>query len=199
MYSGDYMNYVYHGSKISGLKVIEPRVSTHQQNLVYATKNPCIAAIFLSDGGNDLVYVLGGQGTKEKPAYLVERLPGMFDKIFSGEGSIYTLNGETFSYKEGFWNAEVVSEGPQKVLKEEKVDNILSKLEEYQEEGTLKLYKYPDRPDFVPLDNSDLIEKYIKFYDMGHSNSINQLLTLYPEFTEEVNNRLDNVQSKVVK
>ncbi len=90
------MNYVYHGSKVKGLAVIELRVSTHQQNLVYATKSPCIATIFLSNGGSDLIYALGGQGTIEKPAYLVERLPGMFDKIFSGEGSIYTLNGESF-------------------------------------------------------------------------------------------------------
>ena len=191
------MNYVYHGSNVKGLKVIEPRVSTHQQNLVYATKSPCVATIFLSNGGSDLVYVLGGQGTNEKPAYLVERLPGVFNKIFSGEGSIYTLNSEPFNYKEGFWNAEVVAEESQMVLKEEKIDNILEKLEEYKKEGVLKLYRYPERPDFIPLDNSDLIDKYIHFYNTGHYNSINELLALYPEFAEEVSNRLS--QLKVAK
>ena len=85
------MNYVYHGSKINDLKIIEPRISTHQQNLVYATKSPCISTIFLSNGGSDLVYALGGEGTKENPAYLVERIPQIFDKIYNGTGSIYTL------------------------------------------------------------------------------------------------------------
>lgn len=193
------MGSVYHGSKIKNLKIIKPHVSTHQQNLVYATKSPCIATIFLSNSGSDLVYVLGGEGTNEKPAYLVERLPGVFDKIFSGEGSIYTLNSTTFICKDNFWTAEVVAEGPQKVLEEEQVNNILDKLERYQEKGILKLYRYPDRPDFIPLDNSDLIDKYINFYNMGHSNSINQLLSLYPEFKEEVNNKLKNHQSKAIK
>ena len=122
------MDYVFHGSKQSDLKEIQPRVSTHQQNLVYATKSPCIATIFLNNGGSDLIYALGGQGTKEKPAYLVERLPGLFDKIFSGNGSIYTLSGEQFQQRDGFWSAEVVAEGPQQVLKEEKVDKVLDEL-----------------------------------------------------------------------
>ncbi len=48
------MEYVYHGSKVNGLKVIEPNISTHQQKLVYATKSPCIATIFSSNSGSDL-------------------------------------------------------------------------------------------------------------------------------------------------
>jgi hypothetical protein len=58
-------------------------------------------------------------------------------------------------------------------------------------QGALKLYRYPDRPEFVPINNSDLIDKYIKFYQMGHLNSIEQLLSLYPDFEDEVN-RISN-------
>lgn len=184
------MNCVYHGSKISGLKIINPNKSTHQKELVYATLSPCIATIFLSNGGSDLVYVLGGRGTKEKPAYLIERLPGVFDKIFNGSGSIYTLNGDSFEHREGFWNAEVVSDKTQFVIKEEKIENIKEKLKEYEENGLLNIYRYPNRIGSIPLDNSDLIDKYINFYNMGHTKSIEQLLSLYPEFTDEVNNRV---------
>ncbi len=184
------MEYVYHGSKISGLKEIEPRVSTHLQSLVYATKSPCLATIFLRDDGGDLVYHLSGTGTSESPACLVERLPGIFNKIYSNGGSIYTLDGSQFKERDGFWSGEVVAEGKQQVLNEEKIDNVLERLEEYTKTGILKLYHYPDRPDSIPLDNSDLIDRYIKHYRNGHVNSIVNLLNLYPEFTEEVNNRL---------
>ena len=185
------MNYVFHGSKTSNLMEIEPRISTHQESLVYAAKSPCIATVFLSNGGNDLVYVLGGQGTKEKPAYLVERLPGSLSKIFNNNGSIYTLDDNSFVPREGLWDAEVVAKGIQKVLREEKIDDVLVTLEEYVTEGILKLYRYPDRPNFIPIDNSDLIDKYIRFYQMGNLGDIKRLLSLYPEFEDEVNSRLE--------
>lgn len=191
------MEHVYHGSRIPNLKCIKPRVSTHLQNLVYATKSPCIATIFLNKGGSDLFYALGGEGTTENPVYLVERIPGIFDRIFQGSGSIYKLNGKEFSNRTGFWSAEVVAEGEREVLEEEKVTNILDRLKEFESDGKLRLYKYPERPEFIPLDNSDLIDKYICFYEMGHQDSINQLLTYYPEFTEEVHARLNNKHNKI--
>lgn len=104
------MKYVYHGSKISGLKEIEPRKSTHGKEWVYATKSKCIATIFLKNYGSDFTYVLSGKGTKENPAIIVERKPRMFEKMFSNGGSIYTLSGEDFIEGQTSWSAEVVTE-----------------------------------------------------------------------------------------
>lgn len=55
------------------------------------------------------------------------------------------------------------------------------------------IYKYPNRPNFIPLDNSDLIDKYIGFYNSGNECAINNLLNIYPEFTHQVKLRLNKI------
>ena len=40
------MEYVYHGSHVSGLKVITKHLSTHQKECVYAVDNEVIAMLF---------------------------------------------------------------------------------------------------------------------------------------------------------
>lgn len=44
----------------------------------------------------------------------------------------------------------------------------------------------------MPIDNSDLIEKYIKFERQGLKGSIDGLLEVYPEFEESVESLRDN-------
>lgn len=38
----------------------------------------------------------------------------------------------------------------------------------------------------MPLDNSDLMDKYIYFESVGIKNAIKQILRIYPEFEEVV-------------
>lgn len=105
-----FMNYVYHRSKTQGLKKIEKRKSTHQQEWVYATPSKTVATIFISNGGNDFNYSLSGRGTEESPLILVERKAGMLDEVFNLSGSLYTLSEEQFESGKTGWSAEVVSE-----------------------------------------------------------------------------------------
>ncbi len=131
------MKYVYHGSKIQGLKKLNKRSSTHRQEWVYATPSKVAAIIFISNGGNDLVYSLSGKGTNESPIVLVERKQGMFDKVFDLPGSFYTLKGDNFqSGKTGWW-AEVISEYEEEIINEEYIDNVLLKLNELAIQGKL--------------------------------------------------------------
>lgn len=131
------MKYVYHGSKIQGLKKLNKRSSTHRQEWVYATPSKVAAIIFISNGGNDLVYSLSGKGTNESPIVLVERKQGMFDKVFDLPGSLYTLKGDNFqSGKTGWW-AEVISEYEEEIINEEYIDNVLLKLNELAIQGKL--------------------------------------------------------------
>ena len=70
------------------------------------------------------------------------------------------------------------------------IPNILDALEQKEKEGSLKIYRYPERPKNVPLDNSDLIDKYIRFEKQGLTGAIDDLLEVYPEFREEVEKRI---------
>lgn len=109
----------------------------------------------------------------------------MFDEIFNQSGSLYTLPGKNFQENKTGWSAEVVSEQEEYVLHEEHVENVLDKLNELAENKEIKMYRYPNRPEFVPLDNSDLIPKVIDWHHKGFKGVIHNFLKLYPELTDK--------------
>lgn len=176
------MEYVYHGSNISRLKVIEKRKSTHQKEWVYATPSKALAVIFMGRG-SDLYYFLGGRGTEESPIVLVERKPNMFKEIFDLPGSLYYLDSKNFLSNKTGWSAEVVSNQNEQVIKEEYIDNVYDKLIELSNDNNFKLYLYPNRPEYVPLDNSDLIPKIKNWEEKGFD--ISKFFKLYPELEEK--------------
>ncbi len=186
--------YVYHGSTQQGLKIIKKNMSSHGKSWVYGALSKAIATIFISDKGCDLYYSLSGAGTKESPVILVERKEGMFEEIFHMSGSLYTLSGKNFISEKTGWSAEVVSEYDEEVIREEHIDHVFEKLKEFNDQGEIKLYLFPDRPDFIPKDNSDLIPKVIKWKNNGIN--IDQFFQLYPELKETYLRRLEEVNSK---
>ena len=176
------MEYVYHGSSKANLKIIKRNRSTHMQNWVYATPSKAIATIFLSPLGNDLYYYLAGDGINH-PILLVERKEGMFKQIFNCSGYIYKLNASNFESGRTGWSAEVVSNKDENVVSSEYIENVYEELNKLAKEKQLKLYLYPARPDNIPLDNSDLIKKVIKWSKNGFD--INKFYELYPELKEQ--------------
>ena len=180
---GNNMKKVYHGSTIQGLKIIKRRKSTHLKEWVYGSYQEAIATIFISSKGSDLYYHLSGDGTKDNPIILVERKKGMFKDIFNVSGSLYTLNSKNFITGATGWSAEVVSESDEKVINEEYIDNLYDKLIELDKNKKLVLYLYPNRPDNIPLDNSDLIPKVIKWKRKGIN--IDEFFRLYPELKDK--------------
>lgn len=176
-------DYVYHGSTHQGLKIIKKNKSTHGKPLVYGTLSKAISTIFINDKGSDLYYYLSGDGTENNPLILVERKENMFKDIFNVSGSLYTLNGKNFASGKTGWSAEVVSEFDENVIYEERIDNVLEKLKELNKKGKLKLYLYPNRPSFIPLDNSDLIPKVIRW--KKRKINIEPFFKIYPELKEQ--------------
>ena len=179
----DNNNYVYHGSVKRGLRQIKRNKSTHGKFWVYATLSKAISTIFISKKGSDLYYYLSGDGTENNPVILVERKENMFKDIFNVSGSLYTLSGKNFISGKTGWSAEVVSESDEDVIHEEHIDNVFKKLKELNDEGELKLYLYPNRPPFLPKDNSDLIHKAIRWKNRGIN--IDQFFKLYPELKKQ--------------
>lgn len=176
------MNYVYHGSSTPNLKTIKRNTSTHMKSWVYATPSKAIATIFLSSKGSDLYYRLSGNGI-DKQIELVERKEGMFKEIFNCDGYIYKLNPQNFKSGLTGWSGEVVSERDEEVISCEYIENVYEELIKLNKEGLLKLYLYPNRPVYMPLNNSDLIPKVIKWQNSGFD--ISKFYELYPELKEK--------------
>lgn len=183
------MKYVYHGSSIPNLKIIRTNESTHMKKWVYACESKVISTIFLSPLGNDLYYSLSGDGINY-PVELVERKAGMFKEIFNCSGYIYKLDASNFKRGQTGWSAEVVSEKDEEVLEVEYIENVYEELIKLNEEGLIKLYLYPERPGKIPLDNSDLIPKVIKWKNNGFD--VNRFYELYPELMDKFNSMNSN-------
>lgn len=183
--------YVYHGSHIPDLKVIKPHKSTHQQNWVYATSSKAVATIFLSNKHSDLYYYLGGND-EDNNLVLVERKKGMFKDIFNVSGSIYKLSSKNFLNGITGWSMEVVSNREEQVLEEEKITDVYEELIKFNDEGKIKLYLFPNRPSYIPLDNSDLIPKVIRWSKKGLK--IGNFFELYPELTDRFYEELEKTK-----
>ncbi len=180
------MEYVYHGSSTHGIKTLIPHQSTHG-NYVYATPDRAIAIIMSMCCGNDSTYYLGREGKDEK-FNLVERVPGAFKKMFSNSFSLYTLDASKFKNIHTGFN-EVVTEEEVEVLKEERYDSLSDAIEELKNSGFINVYYYPERPDYIPEDDMDLVQVVRRYiYEMGKklgAGDIAAWIFLHPNLEEE--------------
>lgn len=179
---------VYHGSPRGDLDVLKAKESVHQKTCIYATTSKVVALLFMGKGHGDLDTQIG---TRDGILELVERRPGVLEELYAKEGFLYELDGKTFEHYDYLWSREVISfEQEIKPKRCIHIPNILASIEKEEKTGSLKVYRYPERPNEMPLDNSDLIEKYIKFENSGLKGTLSELLEVYPEFKERVDERL---------
>ncbi len=174
-------NIVYHGSPNGGIKEFKLDESTHRIKCLYAAENKVIAMLFMARGRGDLDTVIGMND--DGVPYIVERREGVLKELYSREGYLYTIDGSTFRHEDYLWSPEVISTEPSlKPLDCTYYPNVLEALEDEARNGKLVIYEYPNRPKDVPLDNSDLIDKYIRFEENGNRGALDSLLSVYPEF-----------------
>ncbi len=188
------MGKLYHGSSKKGITRLEPHNSTHG-NYVYATPYKELAIIFSKKCGDDCTYALY-RNSDDEPWQLVERIPEAFNTMFHNSASIYTLDDATFQdIHTGF--AEVVSEVGVNIESEEFIENVYDKIKKLADEGKIQLYIYPNRPERIPLDNSDLIEKQIKHNQRNNTpitkSSFERIVLLHPYLINKVNQKMSEL------
>ena len=184
-------NYVYHASTERGLTVLNPNKSTHQEDWVYATPYLGIVATYLGRWSDfDL-----GQGTcgPKGRIHLVERYKGAFEKVYKGSsGSIYTLSREGFLEGKTSFKMEVVKPGPAKVLSEEYISDPWNYLQKLRNQGELDLYFYPNRPECIPSDDSDIVDKAVKWINKGFKNTRKSFERKHPHLIEKLKEKLQS-------
>ena len=183
------MENVYHGSSVGNITKFEKRESTHGIPCVYACLSEVLALIYASKYHGDVFFQVGFD--EKMIPFIVERKEGLLEQYYNITGYIYTLDGTSFYQYNYLWIGEAISISDDiKIINVRKVDNILSELYKNASEGKFTIYKYPSRPEWIPLDNSDLIDKYLDYYKKGSADALKVLLKFYPEFESEVFKRL---------
>lgn len=179
------MENVYHGSGVSGLSEIKPETIYKNKKYVFASTNKVISLIFSRKNKGPLFLIFTDKYQKQS---IVERKPGFLEEAFNGAGSVYTLRADNFSDSLTPLSIEVLSEFVEPVICEEYFPSVLQGLFEYEKQGLVTIYRYPDRPEETPLDNSDLLKKYLEEINAGSrpKASLESLFKLYPEFRKMV-------------
>ena len=91
---------LYHVSHIANLKVLEPKLSSHNKEYVYATKDIVVALFFGSvKTMRDLDGLYGGGFNGRKP-FFYEGFPGAFKRRFEGT-SCYIYEVDPTNFEEG--------------------------------------------------------------------------------------------------
>ena len=181
------MNYVYHSSKTPGLKIIEPRVSTHGNSWIYAMEKPEDCLMFLGNHGD----TINQTGFTNEVPYIAERFNGAFQYAYKDKtGSIYTLDGLDFKVGMTTFTHEFVCDHSCKVIEEKKIENALKDILQLELEGKIKIYRYPDLPSWIPADKSDLVEKVVEWAQTPGSTIMEAVKKFHPDILDEVSQKL---------
>lgn len=181
---------VYHSSPTRGLKLLLPQAGTHGLPWVYATKDPVMAAVFISPTGGDFTCQVGRDPETGRP-YICERFAGAFEHRYAGRsGSIYVLPGATFIEGLTPWDEEVVSEQAVRPLEELPVDDAEVFLLRLAAEDRLIIKRYPERIDDIPADDEDLVEKAAEWTLRHGRRTLDTLERYHPHLVGRVLDRL---------
>jgi hypothetical protein len=183
---------VYHASPEQDLKILVPNISTHQKPWLYASNDIVVAATFLSSLGGDF-YCSVGRDIYSKKIYICERQIGGFEKRYANtKGSIYTLSSTTFGNDARCWQEELVTTESIKPIKENKIENVITHLKDYEKENQLLIIRYPQKISLVPTDDVDLIIKAIKWYLEIGEPFIDYLVSVNPNIFLKIKNYISS-------
>ena len=188
--------YVYHASPTQNIKVINSHVSTHQKKWIYAKADPDRTVPFLGHWG-DYDLALGSCDRSSGVEFIVERYKGAFDKAFKGHsGSIYQLSGKGFSINPQ--NAtELVYAEAAKVEEEYQISDTAAHLRSLQQKGKYKIYYFPSRPSCVPADDSDIIDKAVRWINIGTFGDQKTIfLKRHPHLRDRLEEALEKARKK---
>lgn len=159
---------IYHGSSQAGLATITPRRSSHGKAYVYATEHRLIALLFLCRW-NDYLLTLGTSTENGRlHLSLVERYENAFEEIYAHQsGYLYTLDDKNFFHDPICWELELVSAHEERPIECIMIQDVWAELKHAEARGEIRLYTYPNRPESIPADDSDLVDKSIELYKTG--------------------------------
>ena len=178
---------LYHVSKTSDLKIIEPRKSTHKIAYVYAIENINTALLFGAKK-DDFDFIL--YETDGKPV-VYECYKDAFKEIYSKKScSIYELNDEGFMRNVTGWEPELVSENPAVVVKETKIDDLYRHLIDEVEAGNIILNLYENSKEYKSMISNHILDRIIRF-EILDSKVPDKLYAKFPKLIaqlEKINN-----------
>lgn len=152
---------LYHVSKTSGLKTLQPRVSTHKKAYVYAIEN-MVTGLLFGARCDDFDFIISTDDDGAPAVF--ECYPDAFKKIYQGKScSIYEVSDEGFLRNMTSWEPELVCENEVDVLREVFVDDMYQKLLEEESKGNLEIIRYEHSDEYRKMISAHIVDRIIRF------------------------------------
>lgn len=181
-------NLVYHSSNTRGLSKLEPRVSTHEEPWLYATRDLATSVLFIGCS-SDLICQIGT--SLDGVPHIYERFEGALEYGYSKQsGSVYVLDGSTFREGMTSFSGEVISEVSVDVIEEIYIDDALEFLLKLEEEGRLLIYRYPNTPPNVVDPKEGIVERAVEWASGPEGQVVKDIREFHPDLLEEVRLKL---------
>ena len=138
-------NTMYHGSRVSGIKVLKPKKHfLYKRKVVYATPDIKFALAMMYGTGDELaVGYFTNTKTNERRMYIDELKPNTL-KLLDKPGYLYTVSRKGFKRNKKISDVEYIRFRRVKVVEETKIDNVLKELKKYKNIDFTKYNKVLD-------------------------------------------------------
>ncbi|MBR6049940.1 MAG: hypothetical protein IKP68_01905 [Clostridia bacterium] len=167
---------LYHASDTKGIKVLEPRASSHGVPYVYAIGDRLTSLLFGAPKDDFDLLIDEVDGV----TVIYECYPDALEKIYKGKCcSLYTVSGETFESGVTGWDAELVSRVAVPVVKEEFITDIYRKIKKAAECGECKIHRYSTDPDYLDFLREELAERVRAFGKTDKEMDADERFRLY--------------------
>lgn len=151
---------LYHVSPTMGLKVLEPRISTHGQPWVYAVADRATALLFGAKQ-DDFDFRID---TVEKHPTVWECYPGALKACYQGkECAVYQVAEDGFLSGQTDWDAEWVNPAPVPVVEETHVTDLLFALCQAEQNGALTIHTYEDTPAYRRMVSEHVVDRLVRY------------------------------------
>lgn len=152
---------LYHASRTAGLKTLQPHVSTHKKAYVYGICDPATALLF-GAGADDFDLII--QTDEEDIPAVFECYPNALEAVYSGRScSLYEVDERGFERAMTSWTPELVCEGAVDVQSETVIDDIYTKLLEYEQRGLVELIRYERNDEYRRQIATHIVDRIIRF------------------------------------
>lgn len=152
---------LYHVSRNTGLKTLQPKISTHKKPYVYAIEN-MVTGLLFGVAQDDFDFIIS---TDENDTPIVyECYPDAFCKRYQGKScSVYEVSDEGFMRGMTSWEPELVNDKEVSVINEIVIADLYDRLLEEEKSGNLKIYRYEYTDEYRKKIASHIVDRIIRF------------------------------------
>lgn len=152
---------LYHVSQTSGLKTLQPHVSTHKKLYVYAVQN-IITGLLFGAKQDDFDFIISTDDNDVPTIW--ECYPNALREIYGGKRcSVYEVDEKGFQRGVTSWSSELVCESKVEVINEIVVEDLYQRLSEEEQNGNIKICRYEFSDEYRKRISKHIVDRFIRF------------------------------------